>query len=409
MSRAGAMSERAEHNGSDWYPIARAWADPTAIGDLDPDVLADPLAQAVARMLKGPWPREAIAKVLPDIGLRVAPFDPDAKPVFGATWADMEGILGPLSWQWQAWLPTGMLTLIAGQSEMGKSILALRIAACYLCGEPWPDGTPFEGQQGDVLWCEAESGQALNLDRAKRWGLPLARIHTPIADALADVILEDPEHRAAILAQATQPHIRLIVVDSLSGGNAKRDENSAEMLSVVKWLADLAKVTSRPVVLTHHLNKSLGVDKIGGISLDRVRGSSAIVQTPRVVWGLDRPDPIDKDGIRLAVIKSNLARKPEPLGMTIGDGGATFDSEAPEAPKTETQSDKAADILLAMLRKEPLRTTEIQERLSAHDISMRTAKRAKARLGIVSVRQHDDETGKDCWLRSLPAKQEVPL
>ena len=83
-----------------------------------------------------------------------------------STWADLDKVLGPIEWAWPGWLPKGMLTILVGQSGMGKSILALRIAQCFLSGAAFPDDTRYKGELGEVLWCEAEAAQALNLERA---------------------------------------------------------------------------------------------------------------------------------------------------------------------------------------------------------------------------------------------------
>ena len=330
--------------------------------------------------------------------------DPDSaqRPPERQTWADVGAILGPLAWEWQSWLPSAMLTLIVGASETGKSALALRIAACYLRGDPWPDGTPFTGQTGKVLWAEAESGQALNLDRAKKWGLPLDSLVCPLRDGLSDVALEDPDHQTAITAQALAPDVRLIVVDSLSGGN-RRDENSSDMLAPLRWLAALAKETGKPVILCHHLRKKGKLDG-DGVALDRVRGSSAIVQLPRVCWALDKPDPLQPVHVRLGVIKSNLAAKPRALGFSIGDGGVTF-TAAPEPPRHETLQDKASDLLLALLRKGPRRGTELREECEQAGLSWDAAKRASKTLGIVVARKTDAATKRPAWFWSLPSKE----
>ena len=375
----------------------------------DPATLGDAMAwgdfaQTVALLQAGAAPGDLLPMVPATLRADLWRADPDGRPAKTptATWQDMASILGPIVWDWPGWLTRAMLTLLVGQSEMGKSILALRIAACYLRGDPWPDGSPFAGTKGRVLWCEAEAGQAINLDRAKNWGLPLGDILCPFMDPLIDVLLEDLQHQARLTAMVTSPDIALMVVDSLSGAN-RRDENSPEMLGVVKWLAELAKIAGKPVLLTHHLRKRGMLDG-GGMTLDRVRGSSTIVQTPRIVWAVDKPDPTQADQIRLAVLKSNLGRKPEPLGMTIGDKGPLFSAKAPENPREETQADKAGDLLLALLAKGPVKAADVEAEMEGAGLSYRTAKRAKDSLGIVSIKKAG------AWWWGLPTKTgDIPI
>lgn len=315
------------------------------------------------------------------------------------TWEDMAESIGPIVWDWPLWMAQGILVILAGESGGGKSALALRVCGCYLKGWPWPDGTPFTGKTGAVLWCEAEAAQALNLSRAKAWGLPINKIYTPLADPLDDINLDAEAHRAALYQKAILPEVRLIVVDSMRGMH-RGDENSSDTMQTVKWLAMLARDTGKPVILTHHLRKRSMFDG-DGVDLDRLRGSSGIVQPARLIWALDMPDPQDKSTKRLHIIKSNLAKFPDPVGVTVGEAGVSF-VDSPEKPRIETQVDKAIDLLLNLLQRGPKAATEIEQEFDQAGISIPTMKRAKSKLGIVSGK---NATG---WFWSLPARNDPP-
>jgi len=303
------------------------------------------------------------------------------------TWGQLKEQIGPITWAWQGWLPNDMVSILAGQPGCGKSALALRIAATFLRGDPWPDGAPYEGKTGKVLWCEAEAAQALNLDRAEKWGLDLDDIITPFADATKDIRLDDPEGKRVVLKRAQDSDVRLVVVDSLRGVH-RRDENASESAGIIMWLAAVARDSNTPVLITHHLRKRGLMDGNEGITLERLRGSSAIVQAARVVWALDTPDPRLPDRRRLANIKNNLARFPTPIGFEFDEEGLHF-GDAPEPPRQETQVDKACDLLQALLAKGPIYSTEIEEEARGAGISQKTMKRAKDRLGIVAVRREN--------------------
>ena len=315
----------------------------------------------------------------------------------GSTWAALDGVIGPVAWAWEGWLPEGMLTLIVGQSGEGKSQLLLRIMACALMGSCWPDGAPFRGELGEVAWCEAEAAQALNLSRAKKWELPLDKIRTPLANPILDIQLDNEQHREAIEQAARRPDVRMIGVDSLRGAIGG-DENAGEISGVVQWLARLARDTCKPVLLVHHLRKRGILDVGDGVTLERVRGSSAIVQHARVVWAVDVPDPLTTDRKRLSCIKNNLARFPEPVGFEIHGIGLDF-VDAPEAPRVETAQGRAADLLVSLLAGGPMRSIEIKEHVDGAGLSWDAAKRAKLRMGIVG-----DKKG-DGWYWALPAHQ----
>jgi putative DNA primase/helicase len=300
----------------------------------------------------------------------------------GTTWANMGKMITPVAWAWPDWLPYGLLTGIVGQSGTGKSALALRIAACFLRGDPWPDGAEFNGNTSAVLWCEAEAAQAINLQRARAWNLPLDKLLTPFDDPLTDVQLDNPGHQEAVATSAWRTEVKLIIVDSLRGAH-RGDENSSETVKIVKWLAELARDTGKPVLLTHHLRKRGLLDNGNRVTLDQVRGTTAIVQIPRVIWAVDTPYPANEELKRLYAIKNNLAPFTEPIGLTIDDTGLVF-SDAPEPLKRQSQEERAADRLKEWLADGPMRAADIEAEIEKAGLTMDAAKRAKRKLGIES-------------------------
>ena len=54
-----------------------------------------------------------------------------------------------IEWLWQGRIPLGKITILDGDPGMGKSLIAINIAACVSAGHPMPDGTL--GIQGGVI------------------------------------------------------------------------------------------------------------------------------------------------------------------------------------------------------------------------------------------------------------------
>ncbi len=318
-----------------------------------------------------------------------------------SSWADMDGLIGPVEWAWHPWLAPGFLTMVAAGLELGKSNLCLRIASCHLRGDPWPDGSSFTGPIAKVLWVETEAGQAMNLDRAKKWGLPLDNIITPFDDPLRDVDLDDHGHRSALADAAAREDVGIVVVDSLSG-RSPRDEKGAAFGEVTGWLASVARDTHKQFLLTHHLRKRTPFDsdpKVD-VTLEMVRGSTAVAQTCRTIWALAQPDPTSECR-RLSQIKNNLAAKPSDLiGMKITDSGQVVFGPAPEPPRHETATDQAADFLRDLLDSGPVPAETVFAETEAAGHSRATVNRAKTRLSIVSIKP------KGVWQWSLPAPQD---
>lgn len=344
------------------------------------------------RAYAGDDPEEIIGASLAHLqGLRRATLDlPEPR-----SFEDVAALIQEMRFVWQDWLAVAMFHILAAEQEAGKSILALYIANCFLSGAPWPDGTSFEERVGEVLWCECESGQGLNYSRMRGWNLPIDRLLMPLDDPLADVRLDNPDHRRRIASYARRPDMRLIVVDSLSGAT-RRNENDSIAADNAFWLASLARDTGLPILAIHHLRKAGLSDGLGVVTLDRLRGHSGITQAARVVWALDIPDPSRKEDRRLSVIKSNLGPKPPPIGMSI-DGSGAFFGISPEPPREESQTSKAADLMLALLASGPMAAEDLEREAKGAGISWATVKRAKEQLHIVS-RRHGSR-----WYWGLPA------
>ena len=118
----------------------------------------------------------------------------------------------------------------------------------------------------------------------------------------------------------------------------------------------------------------------------------------RLVMALEYPIPGDEESLQLRVIKSNLPKFPEPLGMEIDEAKGPMFGLPPEVPREETLKDKAADLLLALLNRGPKPATEVYEEAEQAGLGKETPRRAKKSLGVVAVRRTDR------WVWSLPQR-----
>jgi len=329
------------------------------------------------------WLREYTAAAMGQALPEAAPGDPETQP---ATWADVKNLISGVSWLWDGWIANGVLTILAGESGAGKSTLALRICQSIIMpGVKFPDGAPYTGDLGRVLWVECEAAEALNIQRAERCGIPLDAIITPFSSQFIQTNLDDPNHQAAITTAASRPDVKIIVIDSLRGAH-RGDEDKSGMYSISLYLAGLARDTNKPVIATHHLRKKSLLD--GELTLDRVRGSSAIVQTARLVMGLEAPNQEQPETKRLSILKSNLAAKPKPIGVEINEDGITFVA-APMTPITKSPKEKAVGLLLELLANDQERpSTEIYSAFEDANISQATMNRAKTDLHIETFSRH---------------------
>jgi hypothetical protein len=179
--------------------------------------------------------------------------------------------------------------------------------------------------------------------------------------------------------------IKLIVIDSLSGGNGSNDENSTgQMSDTMKFLAVLAQRSQKPVLLIHHLNKN---KDLKDENISRIRGSSAIIQYCRIIWSISSAyGAIDGNRI-LKVIKSNISTTPDPIGFKCNGEYLEF-FELQETKQMLSQIEKAEAAILEYLN--PLgivSSNDIFEYLDGKGISRTTVNRAKSALNIKAFRK----------------------
>lgn len=313
-----------------------------------------------------------------------------------STWNNMALTCNGVEWDWHNWLPKGFLTMLVGVQESCKSALALRVAGCYLLGWDWPDGTPFTGELGSVVWAEAEAAQGLHLDRAQKWGLPLDKLITPFDDPMQDICLDDKDHLKALANAALAPDARLIIVDSLGGGTGHNWKEST-MIKPIKAYAEILRDVNKPGLLSHHLRKMTVFDNGNEVTLERVSGNTSITQVARVVWGMDMPNQALPEQKRLSVVKCNFGKKAGPIGINWVDDMLTF-GQAPKTPQKETRLGEAKDLLLDILRIGQIPQKEVEEAALAHGLSWSTISRAKKELCIISRQE-----GR-VWMWGLPVK-----
>ncbi len=205
-----------------------------------------------------------------------------------------------------------------------------------------------------MIYIDGENIPQVHNERAVAWGLPREKLYMLLPDEeemLIDLNTHEDQEILAQMVYRLEPS--LVIVDSL-GAVMGTGENAVEdVRELLGFLSGLAQHHGAGVLLIHHLRKSTGgqLPLFDTVDPDQIRGSGHITAMARVAWGLTtvqtgaRPDP---NGPRkLQVIKSNLARHPDPLGITLEPlpGGehvrVVYDQEAPEAYKEPTERDAA--------------------------------------------------------------------
>ncbi|UXA17028.1 AAA family ATPase [Mycobacterium sp. SMC-4] len=321
-----------------------------------------------------------------------------------------------VEWLWHGRLPVGKPVTLDGDPGLGKSTLALKIAATVSNGGSWPDGGRCE-HPGDVLLLSAEDGLADTVrPRLDAAGADVTRVHAIEGKSYLDAETGERYLRPLTLADIADLEramklvsARLLVVDVLmaflsNGTDSHKDQDIRRVLSALSAAAERNDCT---VLLLRHLNKAKGGDP-----LYRGGGSIGIVGAARAGL-LVAADPDDPTRRVLACVKSNLGQMPDSLAYRLVDcpdlgvarveweGVTGYDAHRLLAGSAPDEDRHDVDQWLSeFLANGSKKANEVYSGADAAGYSKDQAKRAKKRLGVLAVR----ETGDGPWFWKLPAK-----
>jgi hypothetical protein len=341
--------------------------------------------------------------------------------------------LAPVTWLWPGWLPRGMLSLLGAAPGAGKSLLALDLARLVIHGQPFPDGAPARITGANVVYVDAEAVPQIQNQRAEAWGMDRSRLYLlmpPDRYGLIDFCQEEDQDRLVQMVYELQPH--LVVIDSLGAVSGRGENKVEDVRDILAFLSAVAREFDLALLLIHHLRKPAKAHDLarrgGLVTADDFRGSSHIVAMARSVLALsivqDGPRPDRNGPRRLEVVKTNLCRYPEALGVVFDEpapskrtaagaacpepDGETRGEAAPSnawdtvpvlhytaAPtpyREPTQADACADWLLETLRQagEAMRPKEILALAREVGFAQGVVYRARRRLAgqIVDTETH---------------------
>jgi putative DNA primase/helicase len=186
-------------------------------------------------------------------------------------------------WVWDGRIAKGRITVIAGDPGIGKSQLAVMLAAKVSRGGKWPCG---EGSAptGDVVMLIGEDDLATRIrPLLMAANANLNRIHLIGEHDGADykpINLFDAKDRYRVgdeIARAKNP--QLLIIDPITAFADSRVNNGTAARQLVAELTRGAKHFGIAIVLICHLTKSGGRN-----ALSMIAGSSAIGAAPRAVF-----------------------------------------------------------------------------------------------------------------------------
>jgi putative DNA primase/helicase len=326
----------------------------------------------------------------------------------------------PVHWLWPGRIARGKVTMLAGHPGLGKSQLALAVAAIVTTGDRWPVDSA-RAERGSVIILSAEDDPEDTIrPRLDAAGADLTRCHVigAVRDRAGDrevlrgfSVLEDVPRLAIALAEISDA--ALLVIDPITAYLGAIDSHrNAEVRTALAPLAELAGRYRVAVLAISHLRRSLD-----GEAILRVSGSLAFVAAARAAYVVTR-DPGNETRRLLLPAKNNLgddrtgyAYTIEPMTLPLGivtsrivwaPDLVTMTADEAMAPRTAEASprrrDMATEWLRDLLARSPVPVRQIEADAKEAGISWATVRRAADGLGIVA-----EKTGYEAgWAWRLP-------
>lgn len=219
-----------------------------------------------------------------------------------------------VDWLVDGYIPKGMVTILSGDPDTGKSFLSLDWCASlsrsggrsvYLVFEDAPEYTLVPR----LLNMDADASR-VEFIAGKQEGEHEAAFSTEDIDLLDDLLTEDPAE--------------LVVIDPIqaftqSGVDVHRDN---QVRSTMTPLAKLAAKHHCAVVIVMHLRKPPGSEKRTFVSLHDVRNSGDYVGAARSVLGVCYKSKDEFEEVRKVVhLKCNVAAHGPYFEFSIDNGG----------------------------------------------------------------------------------------
>jgi AAA domain len=322
----------------------------------------------------------------------------DSPEVFGNL-ADVE--TRKVRWLWQPYIPYGLLTVLEGDPNVGKSYLAMHVATAVTTGGELPSSPP--GHPGRVLYLSTEDDADFTIrPRFETMGGDVNKLrflvpkHFPFDEEGLHLLRRELDARPA----------KLLVVDTLfSFIPTTADTNKPnDVRAILSGVSQLASDFEMAVLLIRHWTKG---DR--GKAIYRGSGSIDIIGLARSAIAV-APYPDDPDLRVMVHVKHNLsAAGPSRLfelakkgraAMPVLSWGSEVAITADELQGSATGDPKTLDAAVTLIREQieggEFRAKVIKEIAARQGISDRTVDRAKKLLGVKADKA---ATG---WHWSLP-------
>jgi len=332
----------------------------------------------------------------------------------------------PINWLWPERIAFGKLTMFSGDPGLGKSLIAIAIAAIVsIKNSLWPVDN-IEAPYVDTLILSAEDDSAdMIKPRLEAAGADCSHIH--ILEAIQTEELDSEGNktlRAFSLkndipqlkkAFQSNPNCKVLIIDPISAYLDGTDSHAnADVRGLLAPLTDLAAQYKVAVIAVNHLNKSENTKN----SLYRSIGSIGFVATARTSFLVTKDKDSREDPPRVLVLpqKSNIAklRKGFAYSVHTAENKAPFikwedkpvDIMADEitlasmnSKEEQAENDWVVDFLEDELRNGPVLVEKIFKEAKKVGIKEKRLRITYAKMGGIKSQKSSYKGG---WIWALP-------
>lgn len=321
-----------------------------------------------------------------------------------------------IDWLWKPFIPYSKISIVQGDGGDGKTTMILDIAARLSKGIQPPalengelhELPPTAPITTFYLTNEDEIADS-SLVRFKRAGGDDSRFAYS-AELSHHMTLTEEELMSAI----DQTGAKLVIIDPFQAFLPKGSSMNSigNMRTVTTALSNVAKETGAAIVLVGHLNKNEHSKDIhrGLGSVDLSNAARSIVTVYSGKFNIQRrfmratKSNFDEGDMKtvLEIVMDKDKRLSYRVDEDETNGFLGGDRSGNNSSPQQSDIDKAMDILELLLANGPMYVAKIHEHMAEHEISPKTAQRARARLGA----EQTYIDGKPAWKLVSPLEDE---
>lgn len=295
-----------------------------------------------------------------------------------------------VEWLWYPYIPYGKITIVQGDPGDGKSTFALNLASLVSNGEK----LPFTNQNSPisaVVYQNNEDGKEDTIcPRLKACGANLERI--AYIDETDTSLTMGDERLEKVLDETGA---RVLILDPIQAyfGNGTDMNRAGDIRPIMSRLSQMAARRKCAVILIGHMSK--GKNSNG---LYRGLGSIDIPAAARSVLLISKM-PEDSQQRILTHIKSNLAPIGESVVFQINENSTITwlrksrltveDILQDNYSEPKSKTDKAVCLIKELLKDGERLGSMVVNECESKGISQRTINKAKAKIGIKSIKKKD--------------------